>query len=128
MDTIIGHGHQGVLLTAIERYSRLTRILVLPHRQAKFIALATLEMLLPYQQWVHTITVDNGLEFAAHAYAAKVLNAQFYFCKTVPLLATGTDRTPQWPSPPDLPEKAILPVPLRVNLSQDKETQFGVRP
>ena len=28
MDTIIGHGHQGVLLTAIERYSRLTRILV----------------------------------------------------------------------------------------------------
>ena len=28
MDTIIGHGHQGVLLTVIERYSRLTRILV----------------------------------------------------------------------------------------------------
>ena len=81
MDTIIGHGHQGVLLTAIERYSRLTRILVLPHRQAQFIAIATLEMLMPYQQWVHTITVDNGLEFAAHAYAAKVLNAQFYFCK-----------------------------------------------
>ena len=81
MDTIIGHGHQGVLLTAIERYSRLTRILVLPHRQAQFIAIATLEMLRPYQQWVHTITVDNGLEFAAHAYAAKVLNAQFYFCK-----------------------------------------------
>ena len=81
MDTIIGHGHQGVLLTAIERYSRLTRILVLPHRQAKFIALATLEMLLPYRPWVHTITVDNGLEFAAHDYAAKFLNAQFYFCK-----------------------------------------------
>ena len=30
---------------------------------------------------VHTITVDNGVEFAAHAYAAKFLNAQFYFCK-----------------------------------------------
>ena len=81
MDTIIGHGHQGVLLTAIERYSRLTRILVLPHRQARFIALATIEMLLPYRPWVHTITVDNGLEFAAHDYAAKILNAQFYFCK-----------------------------------------------
>ena len=81
MDTIIGHGHQGVLLTAIERYSRLTRLLVLPHRQAQFIAFATLEMLLPYQPWVHTITVDNGLEFSAHAYAAKFLKAQFYFCK-----------------------------------------------
>ena len=74
MDTIIGHGHQGVLLTAIERYFRLTRILVLPHRQARFIALATIEMLLPYRPWVHTITVDNGLEIASHHYAAKVLN------------------------------------------------------
>ena len=52
-----------------------------PHRQARFIALATIEMLLPYRPWVHTITVDNGLEFAAHAYAAKFLKAQFYFCK-----------------------------------------------
>ncbi|MXZ55286.1 MAG: IS30 family transposase [Gammaproteobacteria bacterium] len=81
IDTIIGHGHQGVLLTAIERYSRGTRIRVLPHRQAQFIAFAILEMLLPVQHWVRTITVDNGLEFAAHTYAANVLNAQFYFCK-----------------------------------------------
>ena len=81
IDTVIGRGHEGVLLTAIERYSRWTRIRVLPHREAQFIALAILELLLPVRPWVRTITVDNGLEFAAHEYAAKVLDAQFYFCK-----------------------------------------------
>ena len=63
MDTIIGHGHQGVLLTAIERYSRLTRILVLPHRQARFIALATIEMLLPYECVLNSVYgMDNVID------------------------------------------------------------------
>ena len=81
IDTVIGRGRQGVLLTAIERYSRGTRIRILPHREAQFIAFASLELLLPVRPWVRTITGDNGLEFAAHEYAGKVLNAPFYFCK-----------------------------------------------
>ena len=109
MDTIIGHGHQGVLLTAIERYSRLTRILVLPHRQAQFIAIATLEMLMPYQQWVHTITVDNGPGICRTRLCCQSLERPVLLLQTVPLLATRANRTPQWPGPTDLPEKAILP-------------------
>ena len=42
---------------------------------------ALIKMLQPYQPWVQTITVDNGLEFAAHTLAAEHLQAQFYFCK-----------------------------------------------
>ena len=30
---------------------------------------------------MQTITVDNGLKFAAHTVAAQHLHAQFYFCK-----------------------------------------------
>ena len=89
IDTVIGRGHQGVLLTAIERYSRWTRIRVLPHREAQCLAFAILELLLPVRPWVRTITVDNGLEFAAHEYAGKVLNAPCYFCKPYPSWQRG---------------------------------------
>ena len=50
-------------------------------RRAPMIAWGLINMLLPYRQWVQTITVDNGLEFAAHTLAAQHLQAQFYFCK-----------------------------------------------
>ncbi len=36
-------------------------------------------MLLPYKEHVHTITVDNGNEFAEHQTLAKRLNTQIYF-------------------------------------------------
>ena len=36
-------------------------------------------MLAPYKDLVHSITSDNGLEFAEHEYIAKKLNASFYF-------------------------------------------------
>ena len=81
-DTIIGHGHQGVILTVIERYSRFTTAMrVLPHRKAFMIAWGLIDMLLPYRPWVQTITVDNGLEFAEHTFAAEHLQTPFYFCK-----------------------------------------------
>ena len=37
-------------------------------------------MLLPYKKWVHTITADNGTEFAEHKLIAKKLEAGFFFC------------------------------------------------
>ncbi len=36
-------------------------------------------MLLAYSKTVHTITSDNGSEFAEHQYMAKKLKADFYF-------------------------------------------------
>ncbi len=34
---------------------------------------------MPYKDLVHSITSDNGTEFANHEYIAQKLNAQFYF-------------------------------------------------
>lgn len=81
MDTIIGRKHQWVLLTAVERLSRFMVMTLLPSKEALMVNMGILHKLLPEQQWVQTITVDNGLEFAAHAQAAKRLNTQFFFCK-----------------------------------------------
>ena len=40
---------------------------------------ALLEMLLPLAALVHTITADNGKEFAGHAWVAQALGAGFHF-------------------------------------------------
>ena len=38
-----------------------------------------INLLLPYKKWVHSITMDNGLEFAEHKKVAEKLNAKTYF-------------------------------------------------
>ena len=35
----------------------------------------------PYKEFVHTITTDNGKEFAAHRAVAKALEALFFFAQ-----------------------------------------------
>jgi len=36
-------------------------------------------MLLPYKKYVHSITSDNGTEFAEHEFIAEKLDLNFYF-------------------------------------------------
>ena len=52
---------------------------VLPNREAKTIMDAAIEMLMPFKQWLHTITTDNGKEFAMHQEIAKALEIEYYF-------------------------------------------------
>lgn len=40
---------------------------------------ATIELLEPFKKHVHTITVDNGWEFAYHVDISKALDAAVYF-------------------------------------------------
>ena len=42
-------------------------------------AKATIDLLRPYKEHVHTITSDNGREFAHHESIADALDAEFYF-------------------------------------------------
>ena len=46
------------------------------------LALKTIEELLPIKNLMHTITADNGKEFAKHQEMAKELEISFYFCKS----------------------------------------------
>ena len=48
-------------------------------KSAKDVAKATIELLRPYKEHVHTITSDNGREFAYHESIADALDAEFYF-------------------------------------------------
>ncbi len=79
IDTIIGKNHKGVIVTAVERKSNFLLLRKLKSKNAKELAKQTIRMLAPYKDLVHSITSDNGLEFAEHEYIAKKLNASFYF-------------------------------------------------
>lgn len=78
-DLVIGAGHQGVLLTVNERRSRLTLIAPVANKEASVVADALISLLKPFAAHVHTLTTDNGKEFAQHERIAKVLNTEFYF-------------------------------------------------
>lgn len=78
-DTIIGARHQGALLTHVERKSLFTTISKLSRPTAQATHRATVQRLKPLRAQVHTITDDNGKEFAGHRATAQRLRAQVFF-------------------------------------------------
>jgi transposase, IS30 family len=78
-DTVIGKGHQGVLVTLVERKSRYTLATRLDSRHSNKVTQAIIALLGPHKQQCKTLTFDNGKEFAEHAFIAKCLEAKVYF-------------------------------------------------
>jgi transposase, IS30 family len=78
-DTVVSAGHKGGLLTLVERKSQLTKISKLQRSTARATQRATVRRLKPIDKFVHTITFDNGKEFAAHQDIAHALNARIFF-------------------------------------------------
>ncbi len=78
-DTVIGKRHQGALVTLVERKSLYTVMQAVIHRTADVVREAVTEMLTPFIDLVHTITYDNGREFADHEGMASDLEADIYF-------------------------------------------------
>jgi len=79
IDTIVGKNNKGAILTVVERKSAFVLMVKLNGRNAKDLAKSTVRLLAPYKDKVHTITSDNGTEFARHQQIAKKLNAKFFF-------------------------------------------------
>lgn len=78
-DTIIGKRHKGALLSLVERKSSFTLIGRLTRKTANQVRDAATDLLKPMAELVHTLTVDNGKEFAAHQEIARMLKANIYF-------------------------------------------------
>ena len=79
LDTIIGKGHKQAIVSLTERKSRLALIAKVEQKTADQVATEIIRLLKPYADIVHTLTSDNGKEFAQHKNIAKALNAEFYF-------------------------------------------------
>ena len=79
IDTIIGKGHSGALVTIVERVTKFTLSMQVDSKRAEDVTRATITLLKPYTQAVHTITADNGKEFAYHQVMSEALSTKVYF-------------------------------------------------
>jgi len=79
VDTIIGKNHQQAIVSVVERKSKLTRLAKVERKTEAAVQAAVIQLLKPVAAWVHTITSDNGKEFAGHEAIAEALLAEFYF-------------------------------------------------
>lgn len=86
IDTVIGKNHIGALVTVVDRKSKFTIIKNVPSKEARVVTQALIEMtsvplegIQPIKAITHTITSDNGKEFAYHKEVAAALDADFYF-------------------------------------------------
>ena len=78
-DTVIGKGHQGVLVTLTERKSRYALAAQLDSRHSSKMTQAIIALLGSHKHQCKTLTFDNGKEFAEHEFIAKCLDAKVYF-------------------------------------------------
>ena len=76
-DTIIGKGHSGAVVSLVDRASKYTLLARVDRKTAGLVGAEMIRLLgrLP----AHTITADNGKEFAGHALVSQKTGAAFFF-------------------------------------------------
>lgn len=91
IDLVIGKNHKNPILTIVERKSGFALLRKLPSKEAEVTAEQLTNALLPIKEYVHTITSDNGKEFAKHELVAQALDASFYFATPYHSWERGTN-------------------------------------
>ncbi|MGH8752916.1 MAG: IS30 family transposase [Burkholderiales bacterium] len=89
-DTLCGHGWSTGIVTLVERKSRYTVLGRLQNKSAHHTGRVLTRCLRPYQSRVHTLTVDNGQEFASHRDIMKQLNTRVFFADSYAPWQRGT--------------------------------------
>ena len=80
MDTIVGRGNHGAIVTLIERSTNMLFMRKLTKgKNAKELARTVIHLLSPFKEHVKSITTDNGTEFACHEMIGKSLGVTIYF-------------------------------------------------
>ena len=88
-DTIIGKGKKGAIVTLVDRKSRYLRMGLVSKRTKEAVKEMIITLLADFL--VHTITCDNGKEFAGHEDIAKALEASIYFAHPYASWERGTN-------------------------------------
>lgn len=80
-DTIIGVKHKGAIVSLVDRKTKLVRLRLVDYKSAAAVTDAMISSLSPLKGHLHTITSDNGSEFASHQEVAAELGVGFYFAR-----------------------------------------------
>jgi len=81
MDLVIGQGHSGALLTISDRATGMLKMAILESKEAAMVLAKAVELLADWKSHLHTVTTDNGKEFAYHQKLAEQLEVECYFAK-----------------------------------------------
>ena len=79
IDTVISGDRRSALVTIVERVSKYVIIGKLERNHAMPLAFGVVKLMTPFRNFVHTITSDNGAEFACHKYISSKLETDFFF-------------------------------------------------
>lgn len=90
-DTIIGKNHKKALLTLTDRATGYGIIRKIETKDSETIATKIISSLSGLSNFIHTITSDNGLEFAQHEKVSEKLDVDFYFAKPYQAWVRGTN-------------------------------------
>ena len=126
---MIGKGLQGVLVTLDERKSKLRLALPVARKTAEAVTGGLITLLSAFKTWVHTVTFDNGKEFANHEAVAKVIGCKTYFAKPYHSWERGQNESSSFkPIPPpcqisDVPARRGGPVS---NYVQQQINRIGI--
>ncbi|MBI1772142.1 MAG: IS30 family transposase [Burkholderiales bacterium] len=78
-DLVVGANHQQALVTLNERKSRYTLLDKVSRKTAEAVSDTIISLLAPFSGLVHTLTTDNGKEFAQHERIAQRLDVKYFF-------------------------------------------------
>jgi IS30 family transposase len=83
LDTIVGADHKGAIVSAVDRASKYVLLRLVQRSTAENVELALNNSLRPFSEkkLIHTLTSDNGKEFASHENIAKQTGGSFYFAR-----------------------------------------------
>jgi IS30 family transposase len=131
IDTIVGKNGEGAIVALEERQSAFMMMEILPHgRNAKQLTRTVVDMLIVYINHVHSITGDNGLEFADHKSIAHALKTQFFFthpyCSWEKGLIENTNKLIRQhiPKKADFAEKKIKEIQYKINNRPRKKLNY----
>ncbi len=80
-DTIVGARHSGTVVSLVDRATKYTLLRRPGRKTAAAVGAAMTGLPGPHRDAVHTVTADNGKEFADHARVAGALGAGFLFAR-----------------------------------------------
>ena len=89
LDTIIGKKMKGAIVTLVDRKNRFVRMGLVKQRTKEAVEEKIIALLMGYP--VHTITCDNGKEFANHEKISQVLGVDKFFAHTYASWERGTN-------------------------------------
>jgi IS30 family transposase len=81
VDLIIGANHKSAIVTLNDRASGVLKMKKVSSKEAKVVTKAINSLMEEWTPYLHTITADNGKEFAGHLEVAEFLNIDYYFAR-----------------------------------------------